>query len=62
MMEIRAVEHCPWCGHAQNIIWVHGHGQCAHCGVNYAPCCQGDADNGGHCMIGAPDSATSMVG
>ena len=23
--------HCPTCGRLEQIIWVHCHGQCAHC-------------------------------
>jgi len=36
-----AAAHCPFCGHAAPVLWVHGHGQCAHCGVNREPCCDG---------------------
>jgi len=25
---------CPACGRPEQIIWVHGHGQCAHCNTN----------------------------
>jgi predicted Zn-ribbon and HTH transcriptional regulator len=32
---------CPACGHALQLIWVHGHGQCATCGINLNPCCDG---------------------
>jgi hypothetical protein len=32
---------CLHCGQPEQIIWVHGHGQCAHCKVNTAPCCDG---------------------
>lgn len=32
---------CHWCGMPTQIIWVHGHGQCASCGINIAPCCDG---------------------
>lgn len=32
---------CPACGYALRIVWVHGHGQCAKCGVNVQPCCDG---------------------
>jgi hypothetical protein len=32
---------CPACGRAEQIIWVHGHGQCAHCHTNIMPCCDG---------------------
>ena len=33
---------CVNCGQPENIIWVHGHGQCAHCKVNVQPCCSGE--------------------
>ena len=32
---------CPACGRPENIVWVHGHGQCAHCHTNVMPCCDG---------------------
>ncbi|MGC6484808.1 MAG: hypothetical protein ACON4P_03965 [Candidatus Puniceispirillales bacterium] len=32
---------CLFCGRPEQLIWVHGHGQCAHCGVNAMPCCDG---------------------
>ena len=32
---------CPFCGRPEQLVWVHGHGQCAHCGVNAMPCCDG---------------------
>ena len=32
---------CLFCGKPEHLIWVHGHGQCAHCGVNAMPCCDG---------------------
>ena len=32
---------CLFCGMPEQLIWVHGHGQCAHCGVNAMPCCDG---------------------
>ncbi len=31
---------CPYCRHDQ-IVYVHGHGQCAKCGINIEPCCDG---------------------
>ena len=42
---------CPFCGKPEQLVWVHGHGQCAHCGVNAMPCCDGavsgeDAEKG----------------
>lgn len=33
---------CYWCGVPTQIIWVHGHGQCAHCGINIDECCRGE--------------------
>jgi GNAT superfamily N-acetyltransferase len=36
-----AVERCPFCGTPAPVIWVHGHGQCAFCGTNREPCCDG---------------------
>ncbi|NBQ84077.1 MAG: hypothetical protein EBU10_07615 [Alphaproteobacteria bacterium] len=32
---------CLFCGQPEQLVWVHGHGQCAHCGVNAMPCCDG---------------------
>ena len=34
---------CLFCGKPERLVWVHGHGQCAHCGVNAMPCCDGAA-------------------
>ena len=36
-----AAPRCLFCGQPESLIWVHGHGQCAHCGVNAMPCCDG---------------------
>jgi hypothetical protein len=33
--------HCPWCGADLLAVPVHGHVQCARCGVNFDPCCGG---------------------
>lgn len=33
---------CPYCGHLTKMIWVHGHGQCAICGVTIEECCRGE--------------------
>ncbi|HYW34060.1 MAG TPA: hypothetical protein VE868_01520 [Balneolaceae bacterium] len=33
---------CAYCGSRAPVIWVHGHGQCAACGINVAECCQGE--------------------
>ena len=32
---------CPACGAPEQLVWVHGHGQCAHCRMNVMPCCDG---------------------
>jgi hypothetical protein len=32
---------CPWCGALGEPVRVHGHGQCAACGNNIEPCCNG---------------------
>ena len=32
---------CPSCGQPEQLVWVHGHGQCAHCRMNVMPCCDG---------------------
>ncbi len=32
---------CPACGQLEQLVWVHGHGQCAHCHMNVMPCCDG---------------------
>lgn len=33
---------CSWCGMQTKIVWVHGHGQCANCGINIEECCKGE--------------------
>ena len=40
--DIRQHPRCPNCGQPENIVWVHGHGQCAYCKMNTAPCCDGE--------------------
>jgi len=42
-----AVPRCLFCGQPEQLVWVHGHGQCAHCGINAMPCCDGAACDGG---------------
>lgn len=32
---------CPFCGGMGGTVQVHGHGQCASCGTNIHPCCEG---------------------
>lgn len=34
-------QDCPFCAAPLAVVHVHGHGQCAHCGVNVEPCCTG---------------------
>jgi hypothetical protein len=33
---------CNYCGSQAPLVWVHGHGQCANCGINVQECCQGE--------------------
>jgi len=33
---------CTYCGAKAPLVWVHGHGQCANCGINAQECCQGE--------------------
>ena len=33
---------CIWCGSVTQLIWIHGHGQCAICGTNIDECCRGE--------------------
>lgn len=32
---------CPFCGQFAGYVFVHGHYQCANCGQNVVPCCEG---------------------
>ena len=32
---------CNYCGMGTEAVRVHGHEQCANCGTNVAPCCEG---------------------
>ena len=34
-------ERCPYCGAPAPIVWVHGRGQCAFCGIDRESCCDG---------------------
>ena len=36
--------HCPVCGIEVELVHVHGHAQCPHCGTNVEPCCAGAGD------------------
>ena len=52
---------CPACGHFAPMIWVHGHGQCAVCRTNIAPCCDGaPTDDGRQGVESAPDRKTGL--
>ena len=33
--------NCSWCTQLTEIIWVHGHWQCALCGISIDECCHG---------------------
>jgi len=33
---------CLYCGQVAQVVWVHGHGQCASCGINVDECCRGE--------------------
>jgi hypothetical protein len=33
---------CNYCGQDLEIVWVHGHGQCAVCKINIEECCRGE--------------------
>jgi hypothetical protein len=35
-------QSCSFCGHAVEMIHVHGHYQCPICKTNALPCCDGD--------------------
>ncbi|TVQ65497.1 MAG: hypothetical protein EA360_09310 [Balneolaceae bacterium] len=38
-----AGRRCLYCGQYAPMIWVHGHGQCASCGINVDECCRGES-------------------
>jgi rRNA maturation endonuclease Nob1 len=33
---------CPYCGQVVELVWIHGHAQCAACGTNVDECCRGE--------------------
>jgi len=37
-------ERCNYCGYIGVPVFVHGHYQCAKCGVNSIPCCNGECE------------------
>lgn len=43
LKQIPNAERCIYCGQTKSIVWVHGHGQCAHCGINVDECCRGES-------------------
>lgn len=36
------LRRCIYCGSEADLVWVHGHGQCANCGINVEECCRGE--------------------
>jgi hypothetical protein len=36
------MERCLFCGQIVQMIWVHGHYQCARCHQITVPCCDGE--------------------
>jgi hypothetical protein len=36
------MERCMFCGQISQMIYVHGHYQCAHCHQVTVPCCNGE--------------------
>lgn len=34
---------CLYCGQYAELVWIHGHGQCAACGINTEECCRGES-------------------
>jgi hypothetical protein len=34
--------NCLFCGYQGELVFVHSHYQCPHCGINVAPCCEGE--------------------
>lgn len=43
----RYARECLYCGNIAELVWVHGHGQCARCGTNIDECCRGEQCEGG---------------
>lgn len=40
-MIMQQQQPCPFCGQLAGYVFVHGHYQCASCGQNVIPCCDG---------------------
>ncbi|MBL7997086.1 MAG: hypothetical protein JNL32_00470 [Candidatus Kapabacteria bacterium] len=38
----KSIRECPYCRHIGDVVWVHGHGQCANCKINIDECCRGE--------------------
>ena len=36
------MQRCPYCSRPSELVLVHGHDQCRHCGINVQPCCSGE--------------------
>lgn len=40
---LATTNRCLYCGQVAELVWVHGHGQCSHCGINTEECCRGES-------------------
>lgn len=47
MLQGNSSERCAYCHAILHIVWVHGHGRRAACGINTDECCRGE--NGTDC-------------
>lgn len=43
MKQAQQPHRCIYCGQHAELVWVHGHGQCAACGINTDECCRGES-------------------
>lgn len=46
---------CYYCQMPRDVVWVHGHGQCAVCRINIDECCRGEACAPAHADQADPD-------
>lgn len=64
-MKTPSAERCAWCGVPLQLVWVHGHGQCAACGINCEPCCAGaaarDCETGARAVAASPPRLVSGI-
>ncbi len=51
---------CPFCCGPLSIVWVHGHGQCTHCGINIDECCRGEQVQGDGAECAGSASAVAL--